>query len=381
MGLPLPLQAQLNVQADELTGIAHETSDPQAFQYIEYPFFPGTKCQLVLDDSIVSNKLRHKARDVRRTQAMYSYMATKYLWTQQVLDSIDWIAHQQAIGSWTRGIGQGLPRSQNRTTFLNKFIHGWLPVGKQVARYDAVLYPRNCPSCPHQEESQTHFLQCPARTSWQNTFRSELRKQADKTDTDPVLLEILLEGVQRWFNQEPFHMNRYENRYRDLFRSQRKIGWLQLLHGRWSQDWRQLQDQYLCRTNKAKSKVNHGSAWVLGLIKVIWSQCYAAWLLRNDDRHGKEDDEQRQIQLDQAQRRIEVLYLLKPLCPISTRTTWFYTSTDLHFQREPHLHQLQNWLTTYEPMIREQSRKRQSHRRQGIMAIDDALANQHNNHM
>ena len=35
----LSLRAQLNVRADELTGIAHETSDPQAFQYISTPSF------------------------------------------------------------------------------------------------------------------------------------------------------------------------------------------------------------------------------------------------------------------------------------------------------------------------------------------------------
>jgi hypothetical protein len=48
---------------------------------------------------------------------------------------------------------------------------------------------------------------------------------------------------------------------------------------------------------------------------------------------------------------IWVLYHLQPLCNLTNHRKWFYANPKEHFLREPLLTQLQNWVTTNEPMI------------------------------
>jgi hypothetical protein len=44
-----------------------------------------------------------------------------------------------------------------------------------------------------------------------------------------------------------------------------------------------------------------------------------------------------------------------------------------HFLREPSLTQLQNWVTTYEPLIRARARVQHQLNQQGLTAIDEAF--------
>jgi hypothetical protein len=62
---------------------------------------------------------------------------------------------------------------------------------------------------------------------------------------------------------------------------------------------------------------------------------------------------QKKILLEQVQRRITVMYQLKPRCYPSNQTKWFYPTLEDHMAQEPSLQQQQGWLATYEPMIRQ----------------------------
>jgi hypothetical protein len=44
-------------------------------------------------------------------------------------------------------------------------------------------------------------------------------------------------------------------------------------------------------------------------------------------------------------------YIIYNLCNLTNHHKWFYANPKEHFLHEPSLTQLQNWLTTYEPMI------------------------------
>jgi hypothetical protein len=60
--------------------------------------------------------------------------------------------------------------------------------------WQRTLYPRECQSCQHTVEDQTHFLRCNARSDWRNKFQDSLRKHSTNADTDPMLTEIMLEA-------------------------------------------------------------------------------------------------------------------------------------------------------------------------------------------
>jgi hypothetical protein len=99
---------------------------------------------------------------------------------------VHWAGHRQAVSSWTYA-----HRKDSLTklppTFLCKFLRGWLATGKMVARYNATLYPKECQSCQHPVEDQTHFLiWCTARSDWRNKFWDSLRKHSTTVDTTMI---------------------------------------------------------------------------------------------------------------------------------------------------------------------------------------------------
>jgi hypothetical protein len=79
------------------------------------------------------------------------------------------------------------------------------------------------------------------------------------------------------------------------------------------------------------------------------------------------------VVLDQVKRQIRVLYHLQPLCNLTNHRKWFFASLEKHFICEPQLTQLQNWVTTYEPMIQARACMQHQLNQQGLTAIDEAF--------
>jgi len=77
--------------------------------------------------------------------------------------AVDWPSHELAVNT-----------SKLPTPFLVKFLHRWLPVGRQTHRYNDKKYSSQCPSCPEEVESFVHFLTCPARKVWHKNLKDEL---------------------------------------------------------------------------------------------------------------------------------------------------------------------------------------------------------------
>jgi len=369
----LPPAARLNVHADKLAAQFQQQS-PNHQHNLDPPMIDGAGCHLVINDYIIASKHKRTARDVLREKALLRYIQEKYKWTDHTIQGIDWDSHKQAVNSWTYAHRkESLTRSP--PTFLRKFLHGWLATGKMVSRYNATLYPKECQSCQHPIEDQTHFLKCSARADWRNKFRDALRKHSTTAETDPMLTEIMLEGIIRWLTETPYPNphHRLPPQYQELHTEQSTIGWDQLLYGRWSRHWRTLQQQHLIDNNIPCTPRNSDISWMTGHITLIWNELYGAWKLRNQDRHGKEEEIQRQIKLNQVKRQIRVLYNLQPLCNLTNHRKWFYATPDEHFLREPSLTQLQNWVTTYDPMIRARARIQQQLNQHGLTAIDEAF--------
>jgi hypothetical protein len=103
-------------------------------------------------------------------------MQTKYNWTDTTIQGINWAGHKQAVSTWTYGYGQE-SLTKSPPIFLLKFLHGWLVTGKMVARYNATLYPKECQSCQHPVEDQTHFLRWLATGKMMTRYNATLYPQ------------------------------------------------------------------------------------------------------------------------------------------------------------------------------------------------------------
>mmetsp|Transcript_6236 Transcript_6236/g.17580 ORF Transcript_6236/g.17580 Transcript_6236/m.17580 type:complete len:210 (-) Transcript_6236:28-657(-) len=134
-----------------------------------------------------------------------------------------------------------------------------------------------------------------------------------------------------------------------LISMHQELGWQQLFFGRFVKSWRHLQEQHLHTVPHRKSH-HKGTTWVTGITKILWTHVHNNWTLRNDARHGHDQETKEQKCIEQAQREIVAIY--------STRTevmprdrACFYPSTDTHFTHETTSRQLRQWINTWQPLF------------------------------
>ncbi|KAG7341599.1 hypothetical protein IV203_023552 [Nitzschia inconspicua] len=182
---------------------------------------------------------------------------------------IDWPSHERSVNTFKDG-----PH-----IFLVKFLHGWLPVGKLVSRYDPVKYPSACPSCDEPSEKSKHVLTCPNPEcrKWHAALKTSIWHRCESVDTDPALLDLLLWGLNHWLQGTPIPTHRVPERVAHLLHSQTTIGWDNFLLGRWSKHWTTLQLQYLQRDHIEVKNKNHGLSWSSNIIRLMWDHCYKEW--------------------------------------------------------------------------------------------------------
>jgi len=286
--------------------------------------------------------------------------------TDAAFSQVDWDSHERSIQKY-------ISTTDSRQKFLVKFLHRWLPVGKQVHRYNPIIYSSQCPSCDEPVEDFHHFLSCPCpeRRKWQSNLRTAIRHCTARMNTNPILVDLLIDGIHHWLHQTPDPPTPFSNTYEPLITSQTHIGWDQLIFGRWSLLWQQLQQQHLQHHNIQQTPYNSGCAWTSAIITVIWTHCQDEWKHRNNALHGHDQETQRQARLDKARRRIRALYQFKHQCFPHAQTHWFYPTPETHFSRESTPHRLENWLAAYEDRIHQQVQSNQSNRQQGQRIIDD----------
>jgi ribonuclease HI len=357
----LPFPAKLNIEADKLATSFQQSSDHAD---VHGPAIPGTGCQLIVANKVITSHQRRKIRQQRGLERMVQYIAQRHHLTEETVTQIDWDSHMRAVNSFR----------QQHQTFLTKFLSKWLPVGKQTSRYDPTTYSSRCPSCDCPVEDFDHAFRCPARKGWQSTLRQALLKHLDRTDSDPILTDLLIEKLHHWFQETETPPTTRFDQYQQLVDSQTAIGWDQLIFGRWSQLWTHHQLEFLKRNNKPITNTNHGTGWASSIIQIIWSHCRDEWLCRNEALHGNDHKARKSARTTKAQFKIRSLYTLRSQCSPYVQSHWFYRSPEEHFARETSPINLENWITAHETRIITHIMYFREHRCQGQRNITDFLS-------
>ena len=354
----LSFPAKLNVEADKLATSFQRHSNHANEQG---PMIPGTGCHLVIDNQFVPSHQRRKLRIHRGHKKILSYIQKRHNISDVGFMLIDWESYTSAVNKFR----------QQHATFTVKFLSKWLPVGKQIHRYNPALYSSRCPSCECPEEDFNHVFRCPERKNWQTPLRQDLRRFFDTSTTNPKLVDLLINGLHHWIHNTASPPTAPSERYTPLVTSQAEIGWDQLVFGRWSSQWRQLQYDYLQQQRIAPTLQNHGIGWTTKIITIIWTHFHAEWKTRNSALHGFDQTTRQQARLKQAQYKVRALYQLKSKCCRLAQTTWFHPSPEVHFQHSQQPIQLENWLSLNEGRIISHVASYSSQSRQGQGAITD----------
>jgi hypothetical protein len=332
----LSLPAQLNCDADALA--EQFLSRHSNLQHLTAHLFPAGGCLLQSRAGTISHDHKKQLRLARTEPPLRQRLCHRFAWDDATFDDVAWSCH-----------GHALRRHSKHKTTLVKYLHDWLPLGKQTHRYDK-KYPASCPSCEAPIEDRDHFWCCPAlsRLQWKHAFIRSMQTYLHDIDTAPDIQTQLIDALRVVLFSATTTGITIQPGLHVTATAQRTIGWHQILRGRFSKQWITAQDQYLGTT---ASKQNNGARWLTNIIDFIFAQWWTLWELRNEDRHGRDLATQSQAHTRQAIHELTQLYDAYQHT-VPDRLGWLF-STSLQTRMQWPTNALRLWINTWKPILQE----------------------------
>ena len=329
----LSLEAQLNVEADELADKYIEANPD--LEYETVPLLPASGIQLELNIGTVTHHMKRELRLARTAAPMKAYLCRKFDWDEETFENVDWESFRLAMG-----------RLKQHSNTLTKHVNDITPVGRRVHRYDP-KYPRGCISCGLEEETADHLLLCPRRDKWRKDCMTAIREYLEKADTDLALQELILEGTKSVLEDRSPETIHHSNTVAHLAQAQTQIGWMELFRGRMPSQWKATQHNHL--GERATPKKN-GQTWATGLAQTFLQQWHLLWTLRNGDRHGTDYKSREEAARRQAIREVSQVYSTYQGV-IQPKHNWIL-ATPLEQRLKNRTYVLRAWINSYEPVLK-----------------------------
>jgi hypothetical protein len=331
----LPLVAQLNVDADRY---ANKFMNNEGYVCTRVPRLGSNKAQLHVGGETINSHYKGVIRRAETGPILRAYIQERNNWNDTVMDSIEWEAHGSAISKF-----------YDRRVHIIKLCHDLLPTGRIVHRYDKTK-PHECIKCKAANEDRDHIIRCPhlTRSLWRSKCLKSLRDKCESMRTRPFLIDILVDGLQAWFNHLPPPASPHP-KYDTLIDNQSAIGWSQLFNGRMSTEWSALQDDYLS-ANKIVDQALSGKQWVSGIVATVWKLWIEVWEDRNGEVHGRDATTREIAKKEQAMREVRAIYRYKELVCAEDRSL-FRNNADIHLAEFSHSSAIINWVAIHKPLV------------------------------
>jgi hypothetical protein len=297
----LPWAAQMNVHADSLaTDFLDNYAEPSKL----VPFIPASQASLTIHGETITRRFATRLRHAANSPRLCQHLMAKNDWSLNTFRSINWDVPGNALHTL----------ENSARIFIIKFAHDHLPTRRHMHRIKQAPHDK-CPACMHITETAWHILSCPSRSLWRAEMLRTLGESLITNHTQPDIALILLQGIRGALSNHRFQMNpnNREPLFRALVNSQNKIGWHQLLKGRFSKQWTQIQDQHLLADIDIDNAKQSGDRWLKLTLHHIWTHLWKVWLNRNDDLHGRENDEKERKRIEQLRFRVLALYSKRDL--------------------------------------------------------------------
>ena len=335
----LSLEAQLNIDAD-----AAATEYQEAFggRRWKVPRISGNRAQLSLSHKTITHHYVKNLRHAYCYPLLRAYIGKRNQWSDTELATIDW-----------SGLGAACNKNHGQRHFVVKLSHDLLPTRAVTSQYDNSR-PTACPFCLSLPETRDHLLRCTRDglcQKWCNDLLSRLRKRCDSMHTNPVLLDIVMQGLDSWlrYSENPTP-ELYPAIYRSLIRDQNILGWRQLFNGRWSSQWATLQDRYLVRHFDPIPDNLSGEKWLTIMIDTTWYSVRQLWDQRNGRVYGVDSSTRAQLQKERTHQELRALYTLRRDMRHCDRDIFYATAAE-HLEAQP-VWALKNWLRIQTPMVK-----------------------------
>ena len=219
----LPYPAQANCRADSLATVAQTITHSHPIASL----LPAAGCNLLLCAATITHAIPQLLRRHAHEQHLHQWILKSRDWSST--DYIDWTF-------FSTFCLQNTPRLR----FFLRWTHRVLPTGHVLHRRNKRESPF-CPACGRYE-SHTHFVICshPTRMPLKVRLISSLHRALQSSILDPILSDIIVEGINSAILNTTFSPVRYPSRYQQLLWTQADIGWMNLLRGFVSTEWSRL---------------------------------------------------------------------------------------------------------------------------------------------
>jgi hypothetical protein len=155
-----------------------------------------------------------------------------------------------------------------------------------------------------------------------------------------------------------------------LVEQQNRIGWRQVFNGRFSSEWRRIQDQHYLlvrrRTHEGKNDKRTGQRWQHRFMLFIWGQWLTLWKLRNDELHGANATTQQTIAQTIIHYELRNLYDQRESMEDSVQKLLMSSEAE-HRQRPIWI--TRNWLEANTKLFRDSMRKTRQKAIAGVRTI------------
>jgi uncharacterized Zn finger protein (UPF0148 family) len=142
----LSQNAITNCECDELAEQLHENTQYSA---LERPY-NGSLINLKIGNEWVTAKYIDRLKEAFMAPRHREYFTTKYGYSSDVYDTIDWEGIERARKNLTT----------NQNNRIAKLFNGWLPIGNKLYEEAGTV---SCPCCGKKNEYQQHVFQCKDR--------------------------------------------------------------------------------------------------------------------------------------------------------------------------------------------------------------------------
>jgi len=337
----LPLEAQLNCEADRMAAIYQEL-DFGHRQLV--PMIKGTKCHLTIQGATITGGYKWAIRQALTLPAYFIYLRGRFDWTDEVLESIDWDSFKRIIRKY-----------RNRQATVVKHIHGFAPTGKYANRYDK-HQPAACPACGFEVECNDHLLSCStaSRVNFRDQTKQKLVKAMKSTlASDPILWHIIWRGMESVFSESTEGVTKtdFPDQYRTLIDQQNQIGWIHVFRGRWSVEWQKAHESWAIM-NPHQCIKRKGKDWISDLGGKLLGAWIDLWTLRNDERHSKTVQDRETTMKAIVRSQMDEIYSYRDrLCPVD-KDLIPHVDVDTHMEEASSLEALQDWcIDTYQAVL------------------------------
>ena len=320
--------ALANIQADSLASLALSSVAPSN----DVLFFPASVCHLHVKTISITRNIASTIHHLVYEQPMRQYIVSSRPWSFTC--DIDWQVYSMICN-----------QNYRRPTFFLKWTHRLLPVGHVVHRRHPLASPY-CPACGLYEDHD-HLLACEheSRHPLKKKLLKDLRSDLDRDYYDPILCDILIEGLLCVLHSTPFPFNKFPRDYQVLCQSQSSLGWSNLLKGFCSIHWRRLQNEFFVDNFYPKMVDKLG---ILSSLRSLINSIHAIWKLRNNQRHCADNDfHQSELSRQTIETIVDLYNLRDRVLPCDKHL--FHESLDDHLSKPQS--SLRAWVTNHSEQL------------------------------